>query len=97
MAVLRATPSRSRVLVWAWAGVLATSALIPIVWRAVLSGPDSAWLYVVQLGLVLALLAGARSIPSHSAMLHRTPESRGRGRHDPVQRRSQGARHRRDA
>jgi membrane protease YdiL (CAAX protease family) len=64
MAVLRATPSRSRVLLGAWAGVLATSALLPIVWRAGLSGPDSAWLEVVQLGLVLALLAGARSIPS---------------------------------
>jgi membrane protease YdiL (CAAX protease family) len=60
----RATPSRSRVLLGAWAGVLATSALIPIVWQAGLSRPDSAWLDVVQLGLVLALLAGARSIPS---------------------------------
>jgi membrane protease YdiL (CAAX protease family) len=44
--------------------MLATSALIPIVWRAGLSRPDSAWLGVVQLGLVLALLVGARSIPS---------------------------------
>jgi membrane protease YdiL (CAAX protease family) len=63
-AVPRATPSRSRVLLGAWAGVLATSALIPIVWRAGLSRPDSAWLDVVQLGLVLALFVGARSIPS---------------------------------
>lgn len=63
-AVARSTPSRSRLLLGAWAGVLATSALIPIVWRTGLSRPDSAWLDVVQLGLVLALLAGARSIPS---------------------------------
>jgi membrane protease YdiL (CAAX protease family) len=62
--VARATPSRSRVLLGAWAGMLATSALIPIVWRAGLSRPDSAWLDVVQLGLILALLVGARSIPS---------------------------------
>lgn len=51
-------------LLAAWTGMLATSALIPIVWRAGLSRPDSAWVYVLQLGLVLALLAGARSIPS---------------------------------
>jgi len=63
-AVARATPSRPRVLLGAWAGVLAASALIPIVWRAGLSRPDSAWLDVVQLGLVLALFVGARSIPS---------------------------------
>ena len=63
-AVPRATPSRSRVLLGAWAGVLATSALIQIVWRAGLSRPDSAWLNVVQLGLVLTLFVGARSIPS---------------------------------
>jgi membrane protease YdiL (CAAX protease family) len=60
----RSTPSRSPVLLWAWAGVLATSALIPIIWQSGLSHPDSAWLDVVQLGLVLALLAGARSIPT---------------------------------
>lgn len=63
-AVRRATPSRSGVLLGAWAGVLATSALIPIVWRAGFSRPDSAWLDVVQLGLVLALFVGARSISS---------------------------------
>jgi membrane protease YdiL (CAAX protease family) len=63
-ALARSTPSRSRVLFGAWAGVLATSALIPIVWRTGLSRPDSTWLDVVQLGLVLALLAGARSIRS---------------------------------
>jgi membrane protease YdiL (CAAX protease family) len=63
-AVARSAPSRSRLLLGAWAGVLATSALIPIVWRTGLSRPDSAWLDVVQLGLVLALLAGARSIRS---------------------------------
>jgi membrane protease YdiL (CAAX protease family) len=63
-AVAGSPPSRSRVLLGAWAGVLATSALIPIVWRSGLSHPDSTWLDVVQLGLVLALLAGARIIPS---------------------------------
>jgi membrane protease YdiL (CAAX protease family) len=63
-AVARSTPSRSPVLLWAWAGVLATSALIPIIWRSGLSHPDSAWLDVVQLSLVLGLLVGARIIPS---------------------------------
>jgi membrane protease YdiL (CAAX protease family) len=63
-AVAGSTPSRSRLLLGAWAGVLAASALIPILWRSGLSRPDSAWLDVVQLGLVLALLAGARIIPS---------------------------------
>jgi membrane protease YdiL (CAAX protease family) len=63
-AVAPSPVSRSRVLLAAWTGMLATSALIPIVWRAGLSHSDSAWLDVVQLGLMLALLAGARSIPS---------------------------------
>jgi membrane protease YdiL (CAAX protease family) len=63
-ALARATPGRSWVLLVAWAGVLATSALIPIVWRTGLSRPDSSWLDAVQLALVLALLAGAWSIPS---------------------------------